>query len=690
MRVRSAVERTAEPRVVIPELQSQLQRLNLRLDRERRARIEAETIAEKGLRELFVRQQELLLLEAIAEAANSAGSLTDAMGLALTRICEFTGWPAGRLALVDWPEHGVATIRATGLWNPTGAPRMTDVSQALDRTAPIDDAGVAGMAARTGQPCSIEDLRSEPAYAALAAVAPDDVRGIVAFPVLAGTEVAAVLEFATGPDFELSSRLQALMSQLGTQLGRIVERERARAHLIDAFHDPLTRLPNRAFFLRELGRALRRARISPACRFAVLFVDLDGFKVVNDSLGHGAGDELLTQIGQRLTESLRRRDTIARTPEGYPEAPIADPTVARIGGDEFTILLGQIHQPEDALRVARRVQLNLAAPFDVAGQELYASASIGVAMGDPDHLTPEDLLRDADVAMYRAKSFGKGRCELFDRTMLHRATARLHLETDIRHALARNQMRLLFQPVVSLVRPEVIGFEALLRWDHPDRGQLTPGDFLHVADDTGVIVAFGEWALTEAVVHLRRWQQALPGRDRLSVAVNLSTRQFLDPDLPGVVRRILHLADIPPRTLRIELTDAETAAAPEALRRVVETLTRLGVPVVLDDFGTSQTSIGCLSILPVHAIKIDRTLVGHLENDGRARTVTRGVIGLAQKLDVEVIAEGVEQAAEVEQLVSVGCRFAQGYYFAPPVEADAVLETVASLELRFAASAGAC
>jgi predicted signal transduction protein with EAL and GGDEF domain len=665
-----------------PDVESQLQRLNVRLDRERRARIEAETIAEKGLRELFVRQQELLLLESIAEAANSAGSLADAMGLALDRICQFTGWPVGRLALVDWPEHGPPVVRATGLCNPSASDRLAAVRQALDRTATTGEAGMAGLVAETRQPAWMDDLRDAPAYAALAGVAPDDIRAVAAFPVLAGTEVAAVLEFVGGPDFELTDELRAVMSQVGTQLGRIVERERARAHLIDAFNDPLTKLPNRAFFLRELGRALRRTRQTPEFQFAVLFVDLDGFKVVNDSLGHGAGDDLLAQIAQRLIDSLRRRPLAVISGQAPTDGP-AGPTVARIGGDEFTILLDQIHQPEDALRVARRIQQNLATPFQVAGQELYASASIGVAMGDVGHLTPENLLRDADVAMYRAKSLGKGRCELFDETMLRRAAAQLQLETDIRHALVRNQLRLLFQPVVSLAEGRVIGLEALLRWEHPERGQLAPADFLQIAEDTGVILTFGEWTITEAVVQLRRWQQALPGGERLSVAVNLSARQCLEPDLLGIIRRISHLADVPPGTLRIELTDAHGDQDYDALGRVIGALNDLHVPVALDDFGTRHVSLTALAELPVQAIKLDRAFLSVLGTSARTRTVTSGVVGLARQLGVEVIAEGVESPAEVEQLLAAGCQIAQGYYFSPPVEAEQVPSTLARVVQRW-------
>ena len=662
------------------DIETELERLTRRLDRERRARIEAETIAERGLRELFLRQQELLLLESIAQAANTA-SLEEAMALALERICQFTGWPMGRLGLVERPDHGPISVQASGHTYASGGDRLAALRTTFDRSESVLRAGAAGRVIETGRPFAVENLRLDPDYAALAAEAPEDVRGVVAFPVLVGQEVVGVLEFLTGPGFVLTDELRALMGQIGTHLGRTLERERARAHLIDAFHDPLTRLPNRALFLRELSRALRRARHSSSYRFAVLFVDLDGFKVVNDSLGHGAGDELLAQIAMRLTESLRKRDTIARTPEGHLDLG-GGPTVARIGGDEFTILLDQINHPDDALRVARRIQQNLAAPFDVSGQELYASASIGVAMGDVGHLTSEDLLRDADVAMYRAKSLGKGRCELFDRTMLRRAAARLQLETDIRHALARNQLRLLFQPIVSLVQSRVVAFEALLRWMHPERGQLAPIEFLSIAEDTGVILSLGEWTLTEAVVQLRRWQQSLTGADPLAVAVNLSARQFLEPDLIGVVRRIVHLADLAPGTLRIELTDAESAPDHTRLQKVIDALGDLHVPVTLDDFGSGRASVASLSYLQVRAIKLDRSLIGQLETSVRTRTVARGVVGLAHRLDLEVVAEGVESAAEVEQLLAVGCPFAQGYYFSPPVDAEAVPDTLRAVTAR--------
>jgi predicted signal transduction protein with EAL and GGDEF domain len=664
------------------DTETELERLTERLDRERRARIEAETIAERGLRELFLRQQELLLLESIAEAANSS-SLQEAMALALERICHFTGWLAGRLALVDRPDHGPVIVRGSGQTYAALGERLAIVSSTLDRTEGVAAAGAPGRVIESGLPCVVEDLHLDPAYTTLAAVAPESARGIVAFPVIVGQEIVGVLEFVTGAGFVLTDQVRALMNQVGTHLGRTLERERTRAHLIDAFHDPLTKLPNRALFLRELGRALRRARHSSSYRFAVLFVDLDGFKVVNDSLGHGAGDELLAQIALRLTESLRKRDTVARAPDPHLD-PSGGPTVARIGGDEFTILLDQISHPEDALRVARRIQQNLAAPFKVGGQELYASASIGVAMGDVGHTTSEDLLRDADVAMYRAKSLGKGRCELFDRTMLRRAAARLQLETDIRHALSRNQLRLLFQPIVSLAQSRVVAFEALLRWRHPERGQLEPSEFLSIAEDTGVILSLGEWTITEAVVQWRRWQQSLTAADPLAVSVNLSARQFLEPDLLGVVRRVVHLADVMPGMLRIELTDAHAADDTIRLTQVVDALGELHVPVALDDFGSGPASVASLSDLHVRAIKLDRGLIGQLETNARTRTVARGIVGLAHRLDLEVIAEGVESAAEVAQLLAVGCPFAQGYHFSPPVEAEAVPQIFRTLTERLA------
>jgi predicted signal transduction protein with EAL and GGDEF domain len=658
----------------------QLQRLNRTLDRERRARLQAESVAERGLRELFVRKQEILLLERISELANSTGSLAETMPSALERLCAFAGWPLGRLLLVDRPEESRVELRASGLWNPVATGALALLPPAVDALPLLPGVGVGGRVVETGCAAQVVDFRQVPVYAPLSAIAPAHLQAIVGFPVLAGAEVVAVLEFFTTSIEPVPESLQRLMGHLGTQLGRIVERQRSRETLIDAFRDPLTRLPNRTFFHRALARAFRKAQMDPAYRFAVLFADLDGFKIVNDSLGHGAGDELVVQIARRLTDGLRREDTITRGGPVEP-APPASPTIARLGGDEFTILLDDVQHPDDAMRIARRMQEGLQLPFVVEGHEIFASASIGIAMSEASYTRAEDILRDADVAMYRAKSQGKGRSVLFDPAMGHHAAARMQLETDIRYALRREQLRLRFQPVVSLVHGRVVALEALLRWQHPERGSLVPAEFLEIAEETGVIVAFTEWILAQSVGHLERWQQTLPEGELLAICVNLSARQFLAPDLVPAVERIVRGSAIVPGTLRLELTDASTQDVLRA-RDIVQALRGIDVSVSLDDFGTGGTALASLAHLPVTSLKMDRTFIGELDANVHGRTVMRSVVGLAHRLGIEVVAEGVESAEEVEHLLAIGCPLAQGYYFSAPVDPDDVPATLARVSAR--------
>ena len=652
-----------------------LERLNRRLERERRGRLLAESVAERGLRELFVRQQEILLLESVAHAASGAGSLAESMPQALTRICEFAGWPLGRLVLVDRLEETQPILRPTGLWNLVSDSALESVCRLMDELPPDSGPSVSARVADSGQqPDWVANLRNEDRDTSWARL-PGWVQSIAGFPITVGSEVVAVLEFLSRSDTRPDDSLLTLMGHVGTQLGRIVERQRSRENLIDAFQDPLTRLPNRTFFHRALARAFRRAEQTPGYRFAVLFADLDGFKIVNDSLGHSAGDELVVQIARRLTDGLRREDTVARGTV-LVGTRAAAPTIARLGGDEFTILLDDVQHADDAMNIARRMQEGLQVPFEVEGREIFASASIGIAMSEATYTRPEDILRDADVAMYRAKSLGKGRCVLFEPTMRHRAATRLQLETDIRHALGREQLRLRFQPIVSLVHGRVVGVEALLRWQHPERGSLVPSEFLDIAEETGVIVACTDWVLTESVRRLEYWQQLLPDGELLSVSVNLSAKQFLAPDLVEGVRRVVSGSAIAPASLVVEVTDTSMQDLMRATA-IVTALRDIDVPVSIDDFGTGGGALASLVHLPVSSIKMDRTFIGRLDAHVRGRTVMRSVVSLAHRLGIEVIAEEVESAEEVEHLLAIGCPLAQGYYFSAPVEPDDVPETIA-------------
>jgi len=426
--------------------------------------------------------------------------------------------------------------------------------------------------------------------------------------------------------------------------------------LHDAVHDVLTGLPNRALFTMLVARSIARFRRRNAQPFAVLFLDLDRFKVVNDSLGHMLGDEFLVEVSRRLVRSVRPEDT-----------------VARLGGDEFTILLEDVEEPGDAVRVAERIQGELTLPVEIGGQETFTSASIGIAMGDLRYEHPEEILRDADIAMYRAKAAGRARHEVFDVRMHQEALAQLRLETDLRHALERRQFRLAFQPLIDSATGGLAGLEALLRWDHPERGVVSPGEFIHIAEETGLISPIGEWVLWEACRQVRQWQLLLPaGSPPLPVSVNLSARQFGDPRLVDMVATALAVTGLPSHTLRLEITESVLMDRAESSIRLLDRLKALGVQIQVDDFGTGYSSLGYLHRFPIDALKVDASFVSQLEVDPENREIVKTIVALAKNLQMGVVAEGVESAGQQAFLLRLGCETMQGFLFAGPLDPEQV------------------
>ena len=433
--------------------------------------------------------------------------------------------------------------------------------------------------------------------------------------------------------------------------------------------DPLTGLPNRLLFIDRVGRLVEHRKRHENHLFAVLFLDLDGFKMINDSLGHLIGDQLLLGVASRLEKCLRSTDTVARLGETF--------TVARLGGDEFTVLLDDIKDPSDAKRAADRLMKALASPFLLGGKEVFTSVSIGIALSTSAYENPEDILRDADTAMYRAKSLGKARYEVFDADMRAGVMARLQLETDLRRALERGEFQNFYQPIVALDSGEIAGFEALSRWQHPTRGLLGPNEFIPVAEETGLIRELGWWNLREACRQIREWRAGSIANRHLTISVNLSAKQFLQPNLVEDIRKLLHELALPPEALKLEITESTVMTDPSGAVEMLQQIKSLGIRLAIDDFGTGYSSLSYLHRFPLDTLKIDRSFISGMGDEGEGMEIARTILPMANSLRLDVVAEGVETVQQVTLLQKLQCKYGQGYYFSRPLSAEGAASLLA-------------
>jgi diguanylate cyclase (GGDEF)-like protein len=479
-----------------------------------------------------------------------------------------------------------------------------------------------------------------------------------------GTMLGLICAFDEYPR-EWTQREIELLNEFGQmastelQLRRLLAEREVREQQLthDSLHDPLTRLPNRSLFMRRLADASNRARRGDDGLFAVIFLDIDDFKLVNDSMGHHVGDEVLVMVARRLEECLRGGDI-----------------VARLGGDEFAILLERIADARDSGLVAERVQSALNEPMNIGGYVHVTTASVGVALSSSAHEEAEYLLRSADMAMYRAKNGGRAKFEMFDRAMHAEALTRLQLETDLRAAFDRHEFFLEYQPIVALQEGRMVGVEALVRWRHPERGVVSPATFVPVAEDTGLIIPLGRWVLREACRQAREWQQRYQGARPLTLSVNLSVREFAQPDLVRQVAGILEETEMPAKSLQLEITESAIIGQQHPAIATIEELRALGVSIHLDDFGTGYSALSYLHRLPLDAVKVDRAFTSVIDTEERPLHVVRAIISLSHAIGLEVVAEGVATTHQLSLLRTMGCDRGQGFLFSRPVAVPQVEE----------------
>ncbi len=460
---------------------------------------------------------------------------------------------------------------------------------------------------------------------------------------------------------EVNEKLQESLDYQ-TRLSAELEQAKSMAETL-ARRDALTGLCNHAAFIDHLKQAIERSGSDKNNQFAVLFLDFDRFKVINDSLGHQVGDELLVGIGERIRGALRANRPDVRRPRD---------AVGRIGGDEFVVLLEDIDSTQEAVTIADRIQEKVSAPFQLDGHEVFISVSIGIVGSESGYDCPEALLRDADIAMYHAKAAGKARHIVFDNDMREQAVKRLGLEGQLRKALQRQEFKVVYQPIVSLESGHVVGFEALLRWSHPQQGLILPAQFIPIAEETGLIVPIGLWVLSHACQQLRNFQEILPNKEPLWVSVNLSRRQLCEPNLVDQIARQIRTNHIAPQTLKLEVTENSITQDTQGVIPAITQLRDMGVQICMDDFGTGMSSLSCLHSFPIDVLKIDRAFIHNAAGNVQYVAVIDAIVTLAHNLGLSVVAEGVETPEQVAQLQALECDYAQGCFFSAAMEEQQV------------------
>jgi diguanylate cyclase (GGDEF)-like protein len=650
--------------------------LRSELQRERLGRLEAEAIAERGLRELYDRKEQIQLLGAIAVAANTSKSLDEVFRFALKNICENFGWPLGNSYLVQF-RNGEALVEYSSTWVSHRTEAVEKFEEFTSKTVFRWNVSLPGRVLATGKLCWIEDLSKDTEFLRVKEAAAIGFHSGFAFPVIAGDDMAGVLEFFSHYITKPDPFFVDIMSHVGLELGRIVERKRTEAQLLyEATHDSLTGLPDRSLLMDRLTIAIHEQQLHPEQNFALLLMDLNRFKLINNSVGHTLGDGLLAQVAARLSDAICAAGIVARPLPGRTDNTEA---LCRFGGDEFALVVDRPVDEPEAEAICLMVGRALEEPFPVLERMVYLTTSIGVAISTTGSTSPAQVLRDADLAVQKAKSLGRGRHVVYEPSLGASFIDRLELETALRRALLQNEFVLHYQPIVRLITGEIIGFEALIRWNKPGVGLVMPRDFIQVAEESGLIVPIGEWVMREACKTAHRWHLEFKRERPVGIGVNLSARQFSKPDLVEAVAVLLEETGIWPGSLLFEITESVSMDDIESTILTLNRLAMLGIRATIDDFGTGYSSLSYLHRMPANVLKIDRSFVTRMHDDRDSRAIVMTILNLARDLGMDVIAEGIETETQAELLKDYECKYGQGYFFSVPLTADEASLLLASV-----------
>lgn len=647
--------------------------LERKLARERQARLEAEAIAERGLRELYIQRSHVELLNRIADAANDSNEPESLLRFAIAEICEATEWPVANVLLCN-NSGGDTRLEGSGINFSLNPDQCFGLLEASRQIIAWPCATTPGCLLIDPTPMWTTNVINLPGFARAGEMAALGLTSTIASPVLMGHELVAVIEFFLREGSEPSEDMCDLLVQIGQQLGRVFKRRRNHDQLLrSTLNDLLTGLPNRTQFNTRMRDIFVRRHTRNEPGPSLIYIDLDGFKLVNDTLGHKAGDQLLLALSSRLSKLV---DEFSAAESALYDDP-GEIFLARISGDEFSILIDAPDREALALEMAEAIHAALKQPHRFEGSDVVAAASIGIAHDDGHYESPEELLRDADVAMYEAKINGPDRTIVFDQNLRATALRQLQLEADLRQAIEAKEFSLVYQPIVSLPEQTIVGFEALIRWQRANGEIIAPDEFIPAAEKSGLILVIGLWVFREACRAAVRWRQQLPpDRDMPYVSVNVAASQFLQPNFLGHIEAILAETGADPAWIAIEATESAAILNPVQTARTLQALRDRKFRICLDDFGTGYSSLSHLQTMPIDIIKIDRSFVMNQTEDDPRWSIVNAVMQLAKAMNLSVVAEGIESAFQSDHLITIGCDYGQGFHFARPMQEPGVLSLI--------------